>query len=70
MQYSDEMITAAEVARLLRVKTDTVRDYARSGRLKSVRPGKSYLFRYEWVQEYLEQEGAAIRRQENRRNPL
>ncbi|MNL18796.1 Helix-turn-helix domain protein [compost metagenome] len=58
----DEMMNSDEVARWLRVKPDTVRDYARTGRLKSVRPGKSYLFRRAWVDEFLAQDPRIIRR--------
>lgn len=57
-----EMMNSDEVARWLRVKPDTVRDYARTGRLKSVRPGKSYLFRRAWVDEFLTQDPRIIRR--------
>ena len=57
-----EYETVAEIAKRLRLKTATVRDYARKGRLQSIKLGRSYLFRPEWVEEFLAQDPCIIRR--------
>jgi excisionase family DNA binding protein len=39
-----EFLTAGEIARTCRVSDETVRNWARAGRLKSIRIGRKFLF--------------------------
>lgn len=57
-----EYETAFEVAERLRLKPETIRDYARNGRLQNIKLGRNYLFRPEWVDEFLSQDPRIIRR--------
>jgi len=51
----DRLLTCADVAKLLNVVPDTVRDLERHGRIKAIRtPGGMRLFREDEVQRFVE----------------
>jgi len=59
-------LRAEEVAALLGVGTTTVRRWARAGNLKSVRPGKSWLFAVREIESFLRRKEWEILKHETR----
>lgn len=48
------MLTTAQVAHELKASQKTVRRYYREGLIRSVRIGKGYVTRREWLDEFLD----------------
>lgn len=49
-----DVVDARTVAEYLKLSVETVQGYARDGRLKSVRCGRKYRFKKEWIIDFLE----------------
>jgi excisionase family DNA binding protein len=54
-----KFLTVEEVADRLRVSTDTVREWAKSGRLEAHRPGRRFLFTEEALGKFIQPGKAA-----------
>jgi excisionase family DNA binding protein len=58
---SEQLRTTDEVARLLRVEPETVRAYARTGKLRALKLGHEYRFRDAWVAAFIDGRGGRKR---------
>lgn len=52
-QPGEPLRTTDEVARILRVAPETIREYARRGRLQGLKIGQEYRFRDAWVAAFI-----------------
>lgn len=49
-----DVVDARAVAEYLDLSVETIQGYARDGRLRSVRCGRKYRFKKEWILDFLE----------------
>ena len=57
-----DYLLLSEVAQIARTSVDSVRGWVRSGRLRSVKPGRRRLIRREELERFLARDGLAERR--------
>jgi excisionase family DNA binding protein len=57
-----DYLLLSEVAQIARTSVDSVRGWVRSGRLRSVKPGRRRLIRREDLEQFLTRDGLAERR--------
>jgi excisionase family DNA binding protein len=57
-----DYLLLSEVAQIARTSVDSVRGWVRSGRLRSVKPGRRRLIRREELERFLASDGLAERR--------
>lgn len=60
-----DYLLLSEVAEIARTSVDSVRSWVRSGRLRSVKPGRRRLIRREELERFLARDGLTERRNAN-----